>query len=54
MERGIYALYLIELGFYIHSLYTTLLVDQRRKDTNTLMLHHIVCILLLVISYCNR
>ncbi|KAJ6223132.1 hypothetical protein RDWZM_001677 [Blomia tropicalis] len=54
IENGIYALYMIELSFYIHSLYTTMLVDIRRKDTLTLMFHHIICILLLTISYCNK
>nr|XP_027204742.1 ceramide synthase 1-like isoform X2 [Dermatophagoides pteronyssinus] len=49
-----YLLYMVELSFYLHSLYTTLMVDERRKDTNTLMLHHIICVGLIFISYCNN
>lgn len=54
VEPFIYWIYLIELSFYLHSLYTTAMVDQRRKDTNTMLLHHIICILLIVISYGNK
>ncbi|XP_075585831.1 ceramide synthase 1 isoform X2 [Dermatophagoides farinae] len=49
-----YTLYMVEFSFYLHSLYTTLMVDERRKDTNTLMLHHIICVALIFISYCNN
>lgn len=54
IDSFVYGIYVTEIGFYLHSLYTTLFVDQRRKDTNTLMFHHVLCIFLMLISYSNK
>lgn len=54
MEPLVYWIYVMEFSFYLHSLYTTLLIDQRRKDTYTLLFHHILCELLMIISYGNK
>ena len=54
VESGIYWIYAIELGYYFHSLYTTVAVDQRRKDTFVMMIHHLLTILLMTISFSNR
>ncbi|CAM6005683.1 unnamed protein product, partial [Sphagnum balticum] len=50
VETDIYVIYLVQLSFYIHSLYATLRIDQWRKDTPTLMLHHILCVFLISTS----
>lgn len=54
MESGIYWIYAIELGYYFHSLYTTIAVDLRRKDTPVMMIHHLLTILLMTISFATR
>lgn len=54
IDGFIYVIYMAELSFYIHSLYTTIRIDQRRKDTWTMMCHHLICVLLISLSYCNR
>jgi len=54
VETDIHNIYLVQLSFYIHSLYTTLFVDQWRKDSLVLMAHHIVTVFLLSFSLGTR
>jgi len=54
VPKDVYAIYMIEISFYLHSLYTTLFVDQWRRDSIVLMGHHIVTSLLLVFSLSIR
>jgi len=54
IETDIYVIYLIQLSFYCHSLYSTLRVDQWRKDSPTLMVHHVLCVLLISISLATK
>ncbi|XP_053211651.1 ceramide synthase 1-like [Panonychus citri] len=54
VPKDVYAIYLIEISFYLHSLYATLFVDHWRRDTLVLMGHHIVTSLLLVFSLSIR
>ncbi|CAG2110123.1 unnamed protein product, partial [Medioppia subpectinata] len=54
IEMDIYVIYLIQLSFYCHSLYSTLRVDQWRKDSPTLMVHHVLCVLLISISLATK
>ncbi|XP_054156018.1 ceramide synthase 1-like [Oppia nitens] len=43
-------LYLVEISFYIHSIYAVLVLDEWRKDTLVMFSHHIVTLVLLAIS----
>ncbi|XP_074597221.1 ceramide synthase 1-like [Brevipalpus obovatus] len=54
VPKDVYAIYMIEISFYLHSLYTTLFVDQWRRDSIVLMGHHVVTSLLLVFSLSIR
>ncbi|EDV22723.1 uncharacterized protein TRIADDRAFT_58575 [Trichoplax adhaerens] len=46
--------YLIQGSFYIHSLYATLYMDERRKDTWMMILHHILTDTLIGFSHAFR
>ncbi|XP_070546410.1 ceramide synthase 1-like [Ptychodera flava] len=50
----IYIIYMYQLGFYIHSIYATLYMDHKRKDFLMMLVHHVLTILLLGISYLVR
>ncbi|XP_054157239.1 ceramide synthase 1-like [Oppia nitens] len=54
VETEIYVIYMVQLSFYCHSLYSTLCVDQWRKDTPALMVHHVLCVLLISISLATK
>ena len=47
-------LYFIECGFYIHSIYATIYMDSIRKDFYVMLLHHILTVALIFISYATR
>lgn len=47
-------LYMLEMGFYLHSLYGTIYMDHWRKDSNVMLFHHIVSVVLLTFSYATR
>lgn len=44
-------LYFIETGFYFHSIYATIYMDEKRKDYILMLLHHIATISLLTLSF---
>ena len=44
-------LYLTQCGFYFHSIYATLFMDAKRKDFVAMLFHHILTLLLLILSY---
>lgn len=48
IESDVYWIYAIEFGYYFHSLYTTLAVDLRRKDTPAMFVHHLLTITLMI------
>ena len=50
----IYLVYLVQISFYVHSIYATLFLDKWRKDSVTLLLHHFVSIFLIFGSYVFR
>lgn len=50
----IYGFYMVQLSFYVHSVYGTLCMDVWRKDSYVMMLHHFVTLLLLGFSYAMR
>lgn len=47
-------IYLIECGFYLHSIYATIYMDAKRRDYHLMLLHHSVTLALLVLSYALR
>eukprot|EP00126_Sphaerothecum_destruens_P002058 Sdes_comp15499_c0_seq1m4432 len=50
----LYWFYMLQLSFYIHSIYATLVLDEIRKDFFAMMLHHFVTIFLIFFSFCCR
>ncbi|RWS08325.1 ceramide synthase 1-like protein, partial [Dinothrombium tinctorium] len=50
----VYIIYVIQLSFYIHSVYATLFVDQWRKDSLVLIGHHIITSVMLLFSLSTR
>jgi len=47
-------LYFVETGFYLHSVYGTLFMDEKRKDFLVMLIHHALTMLLLIFSYGTR
>ena len=47
-------IYFLETSFYSHSAYASLRMDHKRKDTVAMVIHHIVTLSLLILSYCTR
>ncbi|UYV67150.1 CERS1 [Cordylochernes scorpioides] len=47
----IYAIYMVQCSFYLHSLYATLVLDTWRKDSPVMLAHHLVTLALLLLSY---
>lgn len=47
-------LYFAECGFYLHSVYATLFMDAKRKDFLVSMLHHVLTMTLITVSYATR
>ena len=47
-------LYLIECGFNLHSIYATLFLDTIKKDLHVMLVHHLITVLLLFVSYSTR
>ncbi|ELU10742.1 hypothetical protein CAPTEDRAFT_219402 [Capitella teleta] len=51
MSADFYAMYMLQSGFYIHSLYATMYMDHWRRDSWVMMFHHFLTLSLLVSSY---
>lgn len=47
-------IYFLECGFYLHSIYATIFMDAVRKDFYVMLLHHVVTLTLIVVSYATR
>ena len=47
-------LYFAQCGFYVHSIYATIYMDSKRKDFYAMILHHVLTIALISISYVTR
>nr|CAB3230101.1 ceramide synthase 1 [Phallusia mammillata] len=54
VPKEIYIAYLIQLSFYVHSVYATLYIDMWRKDSVVMLAHHVVTMLLIAFSYVFR
>uniref|UniRef100_H2YWR9 TLC domain-containing protein n=1 Tax=Ciona savignyi TaxID=51511 RepID=H2YWR9_CIOSA len=50
----LYIAYVFQLSYYAHSIYATTFLDEWRKDSSILLLHHVFTILLLTSSYLFR
>lgn len=47
-------LYFVECGFYLHSIYATLYMDEKRKDFSVMLIHHVLTMTLIIVSYATR
>lgn len=47
-------LYYVECGFYLHSIYATLYMDEKRKDFVVMLIHHVLTLVLITVSYSTR
>ena len=47
-------LYFIECGFYFHSVYATIFMDTKRKDFAVMLFHHILTMVLIIVSFATR
>jgi ceramide synthetase len=47
-------LYFIECGFYFHSIYATIFMDIKRKDFVVMLFHHILTMVLIIVSFATR
>nr|XP_009857563.2 ceramide synthase 1-like [Ciona intestinalis] len=54
VESDIYFVYMFQMTFYIHSVHATLVLDEWRKDSVVLILHHVVTMMLISASYLFR
>lgn len=43
--------YFAECGFYFHSVYATLFMDEKRKDFIVMLIHHALTLVLIIVSY---
>lgn len=49
-----YRVYTLQLGFYLHSLWSVICIDSWRKDSAVLIVHHVMTLLLLEFSLVLR
>ena len=54
VPQDIYMLYVVEAGFYFHSIYATLFMDQWRRDSILMIAHHVLTNLLIFFSFAFR
>uniref|UniRef100_A0A1I8J1Z8 TLC domain-containing protein n=1 Tax=Macrostomum lignano TaxID=282301 RepID=A0A1I8J1Z8_9PLAT len=54
VPSDIYWMYMLQLGFYVHSIIGTLYMDMWRKDSVMMLLHHGLTIFLLEFSFLVR
>ncbi|KAM7449757.1 Ceramide synthase 1 [Porites harrisoni] len=54
VAQDIYVLYVVEAGFYFHSVYATFFMDQWRRDSILMILHHVLTISLISFSFAVR
>jgi len=47
-------IYFVECGFYLHSIYGTIYMDEKRKDFFVMLLHHVLTMTLIIVSYATR
>jgi len=54
VPKEIYFAYLMQMSFYMHSVYGTLYMDQWRKDSIVMLIHHFLTMTLIGFSYAVR
>jgi ceramide synthetase len=47
-------MYFVQCGFYLHSVYGTLYMDYKRKDFYAMLIHHVLTMALIFVSYATR
>ena len=47
-------IYFVECGFYLHSIYGTIYMDEKRKDFAVMLVHHVLTMTLIIVSYATR
>lgn len=47
-------MYFVQCGFYLHSIYGTLYMDYKRKDFYAMLIHHVLTMALIFVSYATR
>ena len=47
-------IYFVECGFYLHSIYATIYMDEKRKDYVVSLIHHVLSMTLIIFSYATR
>ncbi|CAK8677886.1 unnamed protein product [Clavelina lepadiformis] len=50
----IYCIYMFQISHYLHCIYATLVLEEWRKDSVVMLIHHLVSIILIVNSYLFR
>ena len=54
VPQDIYTLYMAEAGFYFHSIYASLFMDEWRRDSILMIVHHILTNSLILFSLAFR
>lgn len=54
VPADIQLMYFIQCGFYLHSIYGTLYMDNKRKDFYAMLIHHVITMTLIFVSYATR
>jgi len=49
-----YNLMVLEMGFYLHGIYSTMYLDVLKKDYYTLLLHHLLACVIIISAYAIR
>lgn len=51
VPNGVYWLYMLQIGFYVHCVYASVFIETIRRDFVVLMIHHFLTLGLLGYSY---
>jgi len=54
VPNDIKIMYFFQCGFYLHSVYATLYMDYKRKDFYVMLIHHVITMALIFVSYATR
>ena len=54
VPTSVYAVYIAQTSFYLHSVYATAFVDQWRRDSVVMIVHHFIALSLIVSSLCCK
>ena len=54
VQSDIYTLYIIQGGFYFHSIFGTIFMDMWRADSVLMIMHHVLTLALIMFSLAIR